>query len=113
MLVHNQISVGSLSAFMGLMVVLRYPAFNSNWSFSLVQLGRAGAERILGILKQETGLDENGECYRGSEDGMRGEIVFEHVSFRYEGTRILQDISFRAERGQTIGIVGQTGSGKS
>src|SRR5258708_5825225 len=98
---------------MGLMVVLRYPAFNSNWSFSLVQLGRAGAERILGILKQETDLDENEEGYRGSEDGMRGEIVFEHVSFRYEGTPILKDISFRAEPGQTIAIVGQTGSGKS
>jgi len=113
LVVHNQISVGSLVAFMGLMVVLRYPAFNSNWSFSLVQLGIAGAERILGILKQETELDENEEGYRGSEDGMRGEIVFEHVSFRYEGTPILKDISFRAEPGQTIAIVGQTGSGKS
>ncbi len=113
LVVHHQISVGSLVAFMGLMVVLRYPAFNSNWSLSLVQLGIAGAERILGILKEETELDENEEGYRGSEDGMRGEIVFEHVSFRYEGTPILKDISFRAEPGQTIAIVGQTGSGKS
>ena len=113
LVVHHQISVGSLVAFMGLMVVLRYPAFNSNWSLSLVQLGIAGAERILSILKEETELDENEEGYRGSEDGMRGEIVFEHVSFRYEGTPILKDISFRAEPGQTIAIVGQTGSGKS
>jgi len=113
LVVHHQISVGSLVAFMGLMVVLRYPAFNSNWSLSLVQLGIAGAGRILGILKEETELDENEEGYRGSEDGMRGEIVFEHVSFRYEGTPILKDISFRAEPGQTIAIVGQTGSGKS
>ncbi len=113
LVVHHQISVGSLVAFMGLMVVLRYPAFNTNWSFSLVQLGIAGAERILGILKEETELDENEEGYRGSEDGMRGEIVFEHVSFRYEGTPILKDISFRADPGQTIAIVGQTGSGKS
>lgn len=113
LVVHHQISVGSLVAFMGLMVVLRYPAFNSNWSLSLVQLGIAGAERILGILKEETELDENEEGYRGSEDGMLGEIVFEHVFFRYEGTPILKDISFRAEPGQTIAIVGQTGSGKS
>jgi ATP-binding cassette, subfamily B, bacterial len=113
LVVHNQISVGSLVAFMGLMVVLRYPAFNSNWSFSLVQLGIAGAGRILSILKQETDLDENEEGYRGSEDGMRGEIVFDHVSFRYESTPILKVISFRAEPGQTIAIVGQTGSGKS
>ncbi len=110
---HNQISVGSLVAFMGLMVVLRYPAFNSNWSLSLIQLGVAGAERILTILKEETELDENEGGYQGSEQGMRGEIVFEHVSFSYEGTPVLRDISFRAEPGQTIAIVGQTGAGKS
>src|SRR5258708_34561984 len=44
---------------------------------------------------------------------MRGEIVFEHVTFSYEGTPVLKDISFRAEPGSTIAIVGQTGSGKS
>jgi ATP-binding cassette, subfamily B, bacterial len=112
LVVHNQISVGSLVAFMGLMVVLRYPAFNSNWSFSLVQLGIAGAARILNILKQETELDENEGGYHG-DGNMRGEIVFEHVGFSYEGTRVLKNISFRAEPGSTIAIVGQTGSGKS
>lgn len=110
---HNQLSIGSLVAFMGLMVVLRYPAFNSNWSFSLAQLGIAGAQRILNILKEETDLDENEEGYLGNEDGMRGEIVFEKVTFSYEGTPVLKEISFRAAAGQTIAIVGQTGSGKS
>jgi ATP-binding cassette subfamily B protein len=109
----HQISVGSLVAFMGLMVVLRYPAFNSNWAYSLVQLGIAGGERILKILREETDLDENEGGYRGDERGMRGEIVFEHVTFSYEGTPVLKDISFRASPGQTIAIVGQTGSGKS
>lgn len=109
----HQISVGSLVAFMSLMVVLRYPAFNSNWSFSLIQLGVAGAGRILDILKSETDLDENERGYRGGEHGMHGEIVFEHVSFRYEDTLVLKDVSFRAEVGQTIAIVGQTGAGKS
>lgn len=110
---HNQLSIGSLVAFMGLMVVLRYPAFNSNWSFSLVQLGVAGAGRILAILKEETELDENEGGYTGDANGMRGEIVFEHVCFSYEGTPVLKDISFRAAPGSTLAIVGQTGSGKS
>jgi ATP-binding cassette subfamily B protein len=110
---HSTISVGSLVAFMGLMVVLRYPAFNSNWSFSLVQLGVAGAERILSILKEETDLDENEGGYRGNAESMRGEIAFEHVSFSYDNTPILKDISFRLAPGSTTAIVGQTGSGKS
>src|SRR2546425_1015920 len=110
LVLHNQLSVGSLVAFMGLMVMLHFPAFISSWSFSLVQLGVAGADRILTILKEETELDENQSGYN---QVMRGDIVFEHVSFSYGGTIALKDISFHAEPGQTIAIVGQTGAGKS
>jgi ATP-binding cassette subfamily B protein len=110
LLSQHQISVGTLVAFMGLMVILRYPAFISIWTFSLVQLGVAGAERILALMKEETELDENEVGYRGE---MGGEIVFEHVTFSYGTTPVLKDVSFRAEPGQTIAIVGQTGAGKS
>jgi ATP-binding cassette, subfamily B, bacterial len=107
---HNQLSVGSLVAYMGLMVMLHYPAFNSNWAFSLVQLGVSGAGRILAILDEETELDENEDGYTAH---MQGDIVFEHVSFSYGGTPVLKDISFHARQGQTVAIVGQTGAGKS
>jgi ATP-binding cassette subfamily B protein len=109
----HQITVGNLVAFLSLMLVLRYPAFNANWSFSLVQLGVAGASRILAILKEETELDENEGGYSPGEHEMRGRIVFEHVTFSYDGAPVLRDISFDAEPGQTVAIVGQTGSGKS
>jgi len=75
-----------------------------------VQLGVGGAGRILGILKEETELDENEGGYSGD---MRGEIIFENVTFSYGNTPVLKQVSFRAEPGQTIAIVGQTGSGKS
>lgn len=110
LVLHNQLTVGSLVAYMGLMVMLHFPAFISSWSFSLVQLGVAGAERILTILKEETELDEN---QGGYTQVMRGDIVFEHVSFSYGNTPVLKNISFHAEPGQTIAIVGQTGAGKS
>ncbi len=113
LLSHNQLSVGDLVAYMGLMVLLNFPAFISSWSFSLVQLGIAGSERILAILKEETELDENEAGYRGGSEGMRGEIVFENVSFSYGSTPALKNVSFHAEPGQTIAIVGQTGAGKS
>jgi ATP-binding cassette subfamily B protein len=117
---HNQLSVGNLIAYMGLMVLLHFPAFISYWTFSLVQLGVAGSERILAILKEETELDENEAGYRGGVEGMRGDIIFENVSFSYGtpsinrgATDVLKNISFHAEPGQTIAIVGQTGAGKS
>ena len=110
LVLHNQLSVGSLVAYLGLMIVLHYPAFMASWTFSLVQLGVAGSERILTILKEETELDENEHGYSAQ---MRGDILFENVSFGYGETPVLKHISFYAKAGQTIAIVGQTGAGKS
>ncbi len=107
---HGQLSIGNLVAYMGLMAVIRFPTFISIWSFNLVQLGIAGAGRILKILKEETQLDENVDGYSGE---MGGEIVFDNVTFSYGSTPVLKHISFRAEPGQTVAIVGQTGAGKS
>jgi ATP-binding cassette, subfamily B, bacterial len=110
LVLHQQISVGTLVAYMGLMGILRYPTYLSIWTFSLVQLGVAGSGRILSLMKEETELDENEAGYHAE---MRGDIVFDHVTFSYGNAPILKDISFHAEAGQTIAIVGQTGSGKS
>ncbi|WP_242527162.1 ABC transporter ATP-binding protein [Ktedonosporobacter rubrisoli] len=110
LLSQGQINLGTLVSFMILMSQLRFVTFMSIWSFSLVQLGFAGARRILALMKEESDLDENGEGYKAE---MEGEIVFENVTFSYGSTPILKNISFRARPGQTIAIVGQTGSGKS
>jgi ATP-binding cassette subfamily B protein len=110
LLLNAQLTIGGLVTFMGLMVYLRFPAFISIWTFSLVQLGVAGTRRILALMKEETELDENEHGYNQE---MRGEIVFEHVTFSYGSTPVLKDVSFAAQPGQTIAIVGQTGSGKS
>jgi ATP-binding cassette, subfamily B, bacterial len=110
------IPIGAVIATMGLMTVLRFPTFISIFAFSLLQSGIASAGRILSIIKAETDLDENAQ---GHSAAIQGEIVFEGVGFGYDGfvgaqhTRILNDISFTIRPGQTVAIVGQTGSGKS
>jgi ATP-binding cassette subfamily B protein len=110
----GELSIGELVAYMGLMGVLRFPAFISIFTFSLVQMGIAGARRILELMKEETELDENKGGYAGV---IRGEIVFDKVTFRLDndpsGLPVLRNVSFRAAPGETIAIVGQTGSGKS
>ena len=110
LLSQQQLTVGSLVSYMGLMAIIRFPAFMSIWTFSLVQLGVAGSERILTLMREETELDENEGGYR---EEMRGDIVFENVTFSYGSTPVLKNVSFHAKPGQTIAIVGQTGSGKS
>jgi ATP-binding cassette subfamily B protein len=104
------ISVGDVVAYMGLVSVLRFPTFISIFSFSVVQMGLAGARRILELLNAETELDQN---TAGVSAPMKGEIVFDNVTFGHGGDAILKEVSFRAKPGETIAVVGQTGSGKS
>jgi ATP-binding cassette subfamily B protein len=110
LVIHGQLSIGGLITYIGLMGVLRYPSDMSVWTFSLVQLGRAGAERILKLMREETELDEN---ERGHAAPVHGEIVFEHVTFSYGATPVLNDVTFTARPGQTVAIVGQTAAGKT
>jgi ATP-binding cassette subfamily B protein len=93
-----------------LMSVLRFPTFISIFTFSLVQMGIAGADRILVLMREESELDENSQGYA---QPMRGDIVFDHVSFSQGDTQVLTDVSFHASPGETLAVVGQTGSGKS
>jgi ATP-binding cassette subfamily B protein len=104
------ISLGQVVAFMGLLGTLRFPTFISIFSFNLVQLGVAGAKRILELINTETELDENPA---GVTRPIRGQVSFKDVSFGYNGKLVLRDVSFTARAGETIAIVGQTGSGKS
>ncbi|HEV2068036.1 MAG TPA: ABC transporter ATP-binding protein [Thermomicrobiales bacterium] len=104
------ISIGSLIAYLGLLQQLSFPTFISTFSFSLVQLGIASAGRILNLMEEKTELDQN---IGGHVADIRGEIAFENVTFRYGGDPVLTDISFTASPGETVAIVGETGSGKS
>lgn len=104
------IDIPQLVTFIGLMFQLRFPASISIFTFSLLQMGIAGAERVLQLIKEETELDENPTGYH---QPMRGEITFENVTFGYGESLILKNVSFKAMPGETIAIVGQTGSGKT
>lgn len=106
----NLVSLGEVVAFMGLFGTLRFTTFISIFSFNLVQLGMASTRRILRMIKTETELDQN---LGGISKSIKGEVVFENVSFHYDGAQVLKDVSFRVLSGETVAIVGLTGSGKT
>jgi ATP-binding cassette subfamily B protein len=108
----DQRTIGELVSYLGLMQLLRFPTFISLFTFSLVQLGRVSAARILELIKEQTELDQN---TAGHEAPVRGEIRFEDVTFTYAGSDepVLDGVSFTAPPGETVAIVGETGAGKS
>ena len=103
---------GAVIAFTGQIVLFAFPVFSSLSSFSQVSLGYASTKRILSIINTQTDLDQNAEGYAAP---IKGEIEFKDVNFGYtpEGACVLYDISFHIHPGQTVALVGQTGSGKS
>ena len=125
----GQLSLGQVVSYVGLVGFLRFPTFVSVFSFQLAQLGVASARRILELINTESDLDEN---EGGVARPIAGKVEFRNVSFGYDdrekGSRgereqgseappqplhVLKDISFVAHPGETVAIVGQTGSGKS
>ncbi len=106
----GRIDIGDVVAFNGLMLLFGFPTFVGQFAYSQVSSGLASARRILEIINQEGKLDENKGGYA---EPMRGALVFENATFSYEGLPTLQNLSFQVEPGQTLAIVGQTGSGKS
>ncbi len=81
-----------------------------------VMLPRAAvsAERVDGVLESHTLINDPEKPEKLPEES-KGQVVFDHVSFRYPGAEedVLEDISFTAEPGQTTAIIGSTGCGKS
>jgi len=105
------INTGAVVAYFGLLRMLEFPTYTSSFAYTQISLGISGARRILELINRETDLDQNAS---GRVANLRGENEFRDVTFQYpSGDAVLQNISFKVKPGQTIAIVGQTGTGKT
>ncbi len=108
------INIGSVIAYMGLLMMFGFPTFSAQFSYSQVSSGLASARRMLDLINAETKLDDGAGRVSGFNGQMLGKVTFEHVTFGYgDGKPQLNDVSFEVKPGLTVAIVGQTGSGKS
>ncbi len=108
---HHQITVGVLTAFIAYIGRFYTRVESMSRMLTATQRASAAAQRLFEILDRvPTVFDPKDPV---PIDGMRGEIQFDRVSFRYGSRLVLDDVSFKVAPGQMIGIVGHTGSGKS
>ncbi|GAB2780866.1 ABC transporter ATP-binding protein [Salinimicrobium soli] len=105
------ITLGVIVAFIELSQMLFRPLRQIADKFNTLQMGMVAANRVFGILDTQASIADNGTI---QIDHLKGEIEFKKVHFGYiEGEEVLKGISFKAEAGQTVAIVGATGAGKS
>lgn len=112
MYIHGEIdSIGKIAEFILYVNMLTWPVATIGWVSSLVQEAEASQKRINEFLKIEPEIKNTNP----NHSIIKGEIEFKNVSFTYEDTNIeaLKDVSFKVEKGQTLAILGKTGSGKS
>lgn len=107
----GQVTIGELIAFPIYLTMLLRPVRMLADRFNTLQMGLVAAERVFNILDKEHGLKDNGSLV---VEQVKGLIEFDHVTFSYDGqVDVLKDISFEVQPGQTLAVVGHTGSGKS
>lgn len=104
-------NLGTIAEFIIYVNMLTWPVASIGWVTSLVQEAEASQKRINEFLKQTPSIVNMVD----SETTIQGSIAFEDVHFTYEDTNIeaLKGISFEVEKGKTLAIIGNTGSGKS
>lgn len=112
-ILRGEITLGEYQAFTLYLALLFVPLGNLGFIVSLLAQASASAERIFEILDAESDVKEKPNALH-LED-VRGDVTFEHVTFRYfnSGEPVLKDVSFEVKAGQTVALLGSTGSGKT
>jgi ATP-binding cassette, subfamily B, fatty acid transporter len=111
----GQITVGSIQAFIQYIRQFNGPVNQVASMYNTLQSGVASAERVFELLDEpEESADREPLLPPPNGEGPTGRVEFDHVSFSYQrGTPVIDDLSFTAEPGSTVAIVGPTGVGKT
>jgi len=109
----GHVSIGRLVAFANYMMMAFFPMLMLGMIMAMISQAGASAERVFEILDAQSEVVEKPDAVE--LPAIEGRVAFEQVSFRYfsRGELVLKDVSFLAEPGQTVALLGATGSGKS
>ena len=110
---HGAITTGQLNALFGYIMNILMALMMLSMAFVMIAMSAASAKRIVEVLDEHTDLPPAKEPVQQVTDGS---VQFDHVTFKYKhgsGQPVLNDITFTIQPGETLGIIGGTGSAKS
>ena len=108
-----RLTLGELVAFTGYLGFMLMPIFQMGMIGAMLSRAEASAQRLFEVVDARSEVEDKPGAMPLPD--LEGRVAFDDVSFRYVGGQedVIQDVSFTAEPGQTIAILGQTGAGKS
>ncbi|MFC0270758.1 ABC transporter ATP-binding protein [Metabacillus herbersteinensis] len=113
LVMNGDVQPGELVAFFSLVWYIMWPIMNLGFVINLFSQAKASGERLLEILEADEEITDANQTVSISK--LNGHVTFKDVSLKYneEDSTALEDISFDAPTGKTIGLIGATGSGKT
>ena len=111
MAIHGEISLGKMLTVNGYLWMLNNPLKQAGWIINDLQHMITSVERVYNTVTEEPDIKTPDKAVHKKH--FRGEIEFKNVSYQAEDADIIQNISFHVKPGQSVGIIGATGSGKS
>lgn len=110
-LIEGSLKGSSFIGYMGLAYQILTPAKAISKASYDIKRGNAAADRLMDILEQENPITSKPDAVE--KNTFESNITIENINFRYEKDNVLKDFSLTVPKGQTIALVGQSGSGKS
>ncbi len=111
MVIYDHMSMGKLVMVSGYLWMLNQPLRMAGWLANDYQRFVTSVEKIYSTVETEPAIKEPDHAI--TKMRFTGEVEYKHVSYQAEDEEILKDVSFHVMPGQTVGIIGATGSGKS
>jgi ATP-binding cassette, subfamily B, multidrug efflux pump len=114
--INGRITIGQFVAFNAYLAMLSWPMIAFGWVTNMLQRGMASWKRMLEVLEVAPAIADAetvGGARASRPSGVRGEIEFRDLVFRYGDTLVLDRVSVHIAAGETVALVGVTGSGKS
>jgi len=109
--INGEMSLGTVIAFFGYLGIMHWPVIAVGWVVSLYQRGKASLDRINRVLRTSPEIENGQEDLK--KEKIKGKIEFRKLSFAYNSQKILDEIDLTIKPGQSLGLIGLTGSGKT